>query len=372
MWVSKALADLIRRRVAQPLTGLSDAGQTGGSAIYGVADDLRRDVGQKQGIDGESAQRISEAENGRDLPAVSGESVAALTRQRSAELGLHTPAERAMESSLFIDEPLHELALLRRQANPGTLFGVREWAGYLDARAFARRYGDRELSIPFVNELHGRLAQFSDDPRVGLLEQSQRLGGLPSGLSEREKGIIDDNPFLKLLTPDDFGFLKGNFISYQTATADEAERALTALCDRYNDARLQSGADPYRLAAEVQQDLVSIHPWGDYNGRASRLIMNWILENHGLSPSVIPDFDRDILSTSPEWRDTVRSGSELFEERVERLDRLGSDADPIAVFGLESEYLRYQESGGSMAPLPIGGTQNIAAARAEMDDMRGF
>ncbi|MFI9635116.1 hypothetical protein ACIHAX_20760 [Nocardia sp. NPDC051929] len=73
-----------------------------------------------------------------------------LIDQRSAELGLHTPAQRALESSLFIDEPAHQVALLSRYPRPELTFGERDWAGYLDARAFARHYGDQELTVPFM------------------------------------------------------------------------------------------------------------------------------------------------------------------------------------------------------------------------------
>ncbi|MEU7631348.1 hypothetical protein AB0C34_15365 [Nocardia sp. NPDC049220] len=44
---------------------------------------------------------------------------------------------------MLIDEPFLHVALVSRQTHPELLFGMREWAGYLDARAFARRQATR-------------------------------------------------------------------------------------------------------------------------------------------------------------------------------------------------------------------------------------
>jgi len=46
---------------------------------------------------------------------------------------------------------------------------------------------------------------------------------------------------------------------------------------------------PVRLAALAHLKLVTIHPFGDGNGRVSRLLMNYILQNHGY-PMLIIDY----------------------------------------------------------------------------------
>ncbi|MFI5539110.1 Fic family protein [Nocardia sp. NPDC051900] len=84
------------------------------------------------------------------------------------------------------------------------------------------------------------------------------------------------------------------------------EGELQALSDWYNVDRKLPGTDPYQLAAELQRRYISIHPYRDYNGSSSRILMNWSLENHELPPSALSDFDKDIFSTTGEWTDMVR------------------------------------------------------------------
>ncbi|MFP4474945.1 MAG: Fic family protein [Desulfatibacillaceae bacterium] len=49
----------------------------------------------------------------------------------------------------------------------------------------------------------------------------------------------------------------------------------------------EEGMHPVRLAAEAHFRLVSIHPFIDGNGRVARLLMNLILQQHGLPPAVV-------------------------------------------------------------------------------------
>lgn len=52
-----------------------------------------------------------------------------------------------------------------------------------------------------------------------------------------------------------------------------------------------SDADPVALAAWAHCEFGSIHPYGDYNGREARLIMNAILERGGYRPVIFPNDD---------------------------------------------------------------------------------
>ena len=47
----------------------------------------------------------------------------------------------------------------------------------------------------------------------------------------------------------------------------------------------KDGMPPIQLAALSYQRLLSIHPFADGNGRTSRLVMDWILQKHGLPPA---------------------------------------------------------------------------------------
>jgi hypothetical protein len=139
----------------------------------------------------------------------------------------------------------------------------------------------------------------------------------------------------------------------------------------YNDARNQSGTDPYRLAAELQQRFVSIHPWTDYNGTSSRLLMNWSLGRDGLPPSAVADFNKDLFSPLEEWVDDVRAGSNAFGERADRLARLGDTADPISVFGLEREHERYLDRYGQRELFIPGDTHDANFYRSVLEELRG-
>ncbi|MEV6297749.1 Fic family protein, partial [Streptomyces sp. NPDC051896] len=289
---------------------------------------------------------------------------AALIDRRSAELGLHTPAQRALESSLFIDEPLHQLALLSRQPRPELAFGEGKWAGYLDARAFARQYGDGELTVPFMTEIHQRLSRFTMPESGGRFTHSRPVGIMSKPFTSEERTLIEANPHLGYLPAGTVPMAPGQeAIEYRLSTPQAVKHELQALSDWYNNASKLPGTDPYRLAAELQQRYISIHPWVDYNGSSSRILMNWSLERDGLPASAPSDFDKDILSTTEKWTDMVRAGSDAFGERANRLAQLGDTADPIEVFGLEREHEVYQARGKSISDFTPGANFDIEVCR---------
>jgi Fic family protein len=45
--------------------------------------------------------------------------------------------------------------------------------------------------------------------------------------------------------------------------------------------------EPAELAARTYQWLISIHPFKDANGRTTRLVMDWVLQRHGLPPATL-------------------------------------------------------------------------------------
>lgn len=301
---------------------------------------------------------------------LSDDELAAQIARRSTELGVRTPARRALESSLVIDEPLHQIALISRQPHPELLFGTRDWAGYLEARAFARRYGDQELTVPFITELHQRLSRFSMPPGWGGRFVSGRRWGLQERrFTDSEMAAIQANPYLDYLPPGTGPSVFGG-VEYRLTSPEAIRTELQSTCDWFNTARSQPGADPYRLAAELQQRFISIHPFPDYDGRESRLLMNWALEREGLPPSALSDFNKDLFSTPEEWTDAVRTGSDAFKERSERLERLGDNADPVEIFGLEREQNSYRTIAGEPAQPTPGRRHDIEGYRDLMGQLR--
>jgi Fic family protein len=65
--------------------------------------------------------------------------------------------------------------------------------------------------------------------------------------------------------------------------------AIQALCNELNTdiGKVKSVKDIYNLAFDVHFGLVSIHPFGDGNGRVSRLLMNYVLQYHKQPLSLI-------------------------------------------------------------------------------------
>lgn len=365
--LKKSLVPRAAWSVARPLSnsshGLRSAMLTGAVVDESIAQHLQRNVGAHAGfrlevdISGPYSSHVDE--------------LAALIDRRSAELGLDTPGKRALESSLFIDEPVHQVALLSGHPRPELVFGEGAWAGYLNARAFARQYGDQELIVQFVTELHRRMSQ-TTNPRIGgVLVPSHRIGLSERPFTDRELAAIAANPYLEHM-PQGTVPLRPGYSAIEYRTPPEIiEGELQALSQWYNRTSKLPGVDPYRLAAELQQRYVSIHPWYDYNGRSSRILMNWSLENHGLPPSAPSDFDKDILSPIEEWTDMVRAGSDSFAERANRIEHLGDTADPVDVIGLERERDVYQANNWPIPGFSSGRDIDVEPFQKLMEVLRG-
>lgn len=83
--------------------------------------------------------------------------------------------------------------------------------------------------------------------------------------------------------------------------------------------------DPIRLAVEFQRSFISIHPYVDGNGRGSRLLMDRILLEHGLPPTLILEHNMDLYASLDAYEAVVRAGvadsinllkNELYERRA--------------------------------------------------------
>ncbi|RMI30930.1 Fic family protein [Nocardia stercoris] len=334
---------------------------------------LRRSVGDKVGIEAAAGSSPHVPELRDTAPQVGNHTaatdLATLIEQRSAQLGLDTPARRALEAGLFIDRPLLEFGVVSGHPNPELLFGQAEWAGYLDARAFAREYGEGELNPDFIAELHRRAAGFAKPEIAGKFRSGSMIGVLPEELGDAEIAAIEANPLLRYVPGGTDQFPRGG-IEYGAHATGSVEEELRSLSKWYNDQRAGPGYDPYRLAAELEQRLVAVHPFPDYNGRVSRLLMNWSLERDGLSPGLLEHY-HDLTSTPTDWADVVRRGSATYDTIANRIAR-GADVDPVAAFRLEGAVERYRMIERILPPLVSGGQQRIGAYRSIMATLRGW
>ncbi|MCX0275604.1 hypothetical protein NLM24_34005 [Nocardia zapadnayensis] len=336
--------------------------------------------------------------------------------------GIRTDADRALELSLFMEDKFRDIALVSRQARPETIFdGPQGWASWLDARLYARRNLDREMSVDLMAEIHRRL-QIRHSPEIaGQMGGVPKLGigSLSRPLSRSEQAAIEENPLLThvpgpfrtephgvvfqpkiegrpgarevrwldapptdqqlaairddpLTTYHPPGGLvaqhglihppteNGMIVYPHFGSVDGTREFHESLCDRYNDARRQPGYDPYRLAAEFQKQLISAHAWqGDFHGRHSRILMNFGLEQAGRPPSAVAEFDHDMYASSSQWAHEVEAGSHRYGRWQDKLEQSGGDIDPVNLFDLGPMMQRYQEMGGEPSPFTPGELHDV-------------
>jgi hypothetical protein len=324
-------------------------------------------------------------------------------RRLESELGIRTDAERGLEARLFIDRKFLDIAFVSGQPRPEILFGKAEWAGHLEARLAARKYGRRPLTVDFMQDLHKRFQMHTDNPEWGGVLTDGRgrgWGGLTKPLTKDEIAAIEGNPLLSYVPPPfkagEFGLVMEPRHAGQEGARwfRELDRPLTdsekaaidhdplswfvpgpimqehgvifyprfhdfrtelqSVADWYNNATSRPGYDAYGVAAELQRRLVSIHPWfmGD-SGRWSRQAMNWSLERDGLKPAALNEFDKDLYSSLPDYTRDVREGSHQYGQWESRI-RSEPETDPVTAFGLQHLKHRYIEIDGETAPFTPG------------------
>ncbi|MEU7768142.1 hypothetical protein AB0B25_23905 [Nocardia sp. NPDC049190] len=322
--------------------------------------------------------------------------------------GIRTDAERALEISLFMEDKFRNIAVVSRQTRPEAVFdGLKGWASWLDARLFARRNLDREMSVDLMQEIHRRLQirhypemagqMFGPRPwdygslsrplyrsELAAVEENPLLTHVPGVFrsephgvvlqpkvegqpgvrearwldappTEMELAAIRDDPLLVYRAPNGEVVEHGMIIYPNFGSVDGTREFHESLCDWYNNARRQPGHDPYQLAAEFQQQFISAHAWqGDFHGRHSRILMNFGLEQAGKSPSAIVEFDNDLLTSPSRWADEVKAGSDRYHQWQDKLERSGRDVDPVDLFDLGPMMQRYQQMGGEPSPFIPG------------------
>lgn len=71
--------------------------------------------------------------------------------------------------------------------------------------------------------------------------------------------------------------------------AEDVPYAMERFMDwyKYNAKRLH----PIQLAAKSYEWLLTIHPFGDANGRTTRMVLDWILQMHGYPPAVFKNIE---------------------------------------------------------------------------------
>ncbi|MDE1970052.1 MAG: Fic family protein [Patescibacteria group bacterium] len=259
------------------------------------------------------------------------------------QLGIESNNGHIAEAALCIDLPFLEFALLREDNYPEEVLGIRAWEGWLEAEKKIK--DTATLTLDNVIELQNILTQGTSSKTRGALRDTGVVGsdmtelGKPLLLTDQELQILRKNFFVRFVPTGDDPH-KG-YILYPTVKdpellascranlSPEANDRLGAdpgeqmLVMELLDARLQELAaedspkdndEVIVRAAKLQRDIVSLHPFFDGNGRLSRLIMNWYLRKHGVSPSVLEYAERDLFFSDEEWVEEVKRGTTHHEE----------------------------------------------------------
>jgi len=100
-------------------------------------------------------------------------------------------------------------------------------------------------------------------------DQLPNNGGTPGQFRSLGQDVAAGGQFSKLYVPGQF-----------------AEEEMYRFMKWYEQAE-KAGLPPIQLAAQSYQKLVSIHPFMDGNGRTTRMVMDWILQKHGLPPATL-------------------------------------------------------------------------------------
>jgi len=232
--------------------------------------------------------------------------------------GIETDMERVLEASCLIDRPFLEVALITDTEAPERLFGDKEWLGYLKARVFLDSMGPGELTPEILMRVHEKLAEDVNPQIAGAYREVDVVGGDYKNLGAPTKYTIDQVEAIKSIPGLSFRQYGDDpvegYIVYPPHQSIGG--LLTEICEEYNRA-LKDDHDPYLVATRFQRGLVSTHPFNDYNGRLSRLLMNWSLRGEGLPPAFLENPDLDLTTSQESWLLQVQKGSADYA-RVER------------------------------------------------------
>ena len=110
---------------------------------------------------------------------------------------------------------------------------------------------------------------------------------------------------------------------------NKVPQAVEGFCKWLNDAIAKVDRNDvaacYRLSFETHFLLVTIHPWVDGNGRTTRLVMNMILRQLGLVPSIVRKEDKgeyiQSLVDSREHEDSTITQDTMLRHHISNLNR---------------------------------------------------
>lgn len=150
---------------------------------------------------------------------------------------------------------------------------------------------------------------------------------------------IDGKPSKKLIQVGQYKSSPNNVVTatgeiFYFATPEETPAMMTDLVDWYRAEKEKSELHPLQLAALFHYRFVRIHPFDDGNGRTARILMNFILLQHGLPPVIIKTEDKQNYFAALRQADVG-----LLEPFVEYIGENLERSLDLMVRGAKGEYI---------------------------------
>ncbi|MFZ5469433.1 MAG: Fic family protein [Myxococcota bacterium] len=232
----------------------------------------------------------------------------------------------------------------RSEGDFSRAYGDDAWRGFVRAHTYLREIPKgkflEKLDLGVLTEVNRLIHALDQGIKARLLRVAAMVGR--GGRWDRGGEIRNGRQFAR---PDDYSARElenlkesGVKVSQLTHTADGGGRALIeypppeevkprleCLLTELKADLAPPNADPIAAAAKFQRRFVALHPFGDSNGRTSRIVMNRILAEYDLPPAIFENQNRDISMSPEEWRTEVakgvaRSKAFLSSSRLESKD----------------------------------------------------
>jgi len=103
-------------------------------------------------------------------------------------------------------------------------------------------------------------------------------------------------------------------VRFRPVSAAETPRAVTRLCEAYQEALVEQRVPPLLAVACLILDFLCIHPFRDGNGRVSRLLTLLTLYHHGFKVGRYISLERLVEESREDYYEALRQSSVLWHE----------------------------------------------------------
>jgi len=129
---------------------------------------------------------------------------------------------------------------------------------------------------------------------------------------------------------------------------EEVKPGLARIIDELKADLALPNADPIGAASKFQRHFVALHPFGDSNGRTSRILMNRILSEFDMPPAIFADQNRDVSLSPEEWRTEVAKGVARSKKVLDN-GQVSPKDSYLATMGISAEVMSPDQ------PITLGG-----------------